>query len=131
MYAWAYISYYRSRFKKYTWVCDYAEDLIQKDPQAGLELILEVLNISQNDTEIAYVATGLLEDLLHRHMDEEKSMIEAIIQRDDKLKAALRFVWASADSPVQHFLKDIHVKIGNSTEKDYFNRSDKSTAVDE
>lgn len=113
MCAWAYIAYYRSQFKKYTWACDYAENLVQTDPYAGLQFIFEVLDFCHKEEEIAYVASGILEDILHRHLNDLRATIEEMIHENHKMRAALRFVWANTESPVHRFLQDIHIKATN------------------
>ncbi|MDP3936406.1 MAG: hypothetical protein Q8Q56_05445 [Alphaproteobacteria bacterium] len=133
MCACAYIEYYRSQFKKYAWAVDYAENLIQTNPHAGLAFVFEVLSICQNEQEIAYVATGVLEDLLHRHIFQIKGEVETSIQENEGMRLAMRYVWATNNSPVSLFLKDMHVKIGgNLAEKHPSNIDSKtSSAVDE
>lgn len=129
MCAWAYIAYYRSQFKKHTWACDYAENLVQTDPHAGLQFILEVLDLCHKEEDIAYVASGILEDILHSHLNKIRIYIEEIIPENHKMRLALRFVWASSDSSVHRFLQDIHIK---TTNRKVLNpRQNKSTAVDE
>lgn len=133
MCACAYIEYYRSQFKKYAWALDYAENLIQTNPKAGLAFVFEVLSVCHNEQEIAYVATGVLEDLLHRHIFQIKEDIETAIQSNEGMRLAMRYVWAANNSPVSLFLKDIHLKIGASlVEKHPLNIDSKaSSAVDE
>ncbi|MDP3641020.1 MAG: hypothetical protein Q8R43_01110 [Alphaproteobacteria bacterium] len=133
MCAYAYIEYYRSQFKKYAWAVDYAENLIQTTPQAGLAFVFEVLSICQNEQEIAYVASGVLEDLLHRHIFQIKEAVEMEFQENEALRVSMRYVWAESNSPVSLFLKDINVKFtAKTTEKHSLNiDSIKSTAVDE
>jgi hypothetical protein len=112
MCAYAYIEYYRSQFKKYAWAVDYAENLIQINPKAGLAFVFEVLSVCHNEQEIAYVATGVLEDLLHRHIFHIKEDIEAAVQDNEGMRLAMRYVWSANNSPVSLFLKDMHVKLG-------------------
>lgn len=133
MCAFAYIEYYRSQFKKYTWALDYAENLIQKNPKAGLAFVFEVLSICHNEQEIAYVATGVLEDLLHRHIFQIKEDVEAAIQENEGMRLAMRYVWAANNSPVSLFLKDLHIKCGGKvSEKHPLNIDSRaSSAVDE
>jgi hypothetical protein len=110
MCAHAYIEYYRSQFKKYAWAVDYAENLIQTNPKAGLPFVFEVLSISRNEQEIAYVATGIFEELLHRHIFQIKDDVESAVQENEDIQLALRYVWAENDSPVSLFLKEMHIK---------------------
>ena len=133
MCACAYIEYYRSQFKKYAWAVDYAENLIQTNPKAGLAFVFEVLSICQNEQEIAYVATGVLEDLLHRHIFQIKEEVETSIQDNEGMRLAMRYVWAANNSPVSLFLKDIQIKFGGKlVEKNPLNIDSRtSSAVDE
>ncbi|MBH1989806.1 MAG: hypothetical protein I8H80_01365 [Alphaproteobacteria bacterium] len=133
MCAYAYIEYYRSQFKKYSWAVDYAENLIQTNPKTGLAFVFEVLSVCQNEQEIACVASGVLEDLLHRHIFQIKEAVEMEVQESEVMRVAMRYVWAASNSPVSLFLKDINVKYaGKITEKHSLNiDSIKSTAVDE
>lgn len=129
MCAWAYIAYYRSQFKKHTWACDYAENLVQTDPPSGLQFILGVLDLCHKEEEIAYVASGILEDILHSHLNDIRTNIEEILPENHKVRLALRFVWASPDSLVHRFLQDIQIK---TTRRRVANpRQNKPTAVDE
>lgn len=129
MCAWAYIAYYRSQFKKYTWACDYAENLVQTDPYAGLQFIFEVLDFCHKEEELAYIASGILEDIMHRHLNEIRTNIEEAILDNQKMRMALKFVWASSESPVHRFLQDIQVKTKHRSLQN--NQQCKSTAVDE
>jgi len=110
----AFLEYYRSKFKKYTWVCEYAEKLIQTNPEASLQFVIELLATSQNEQEIAYVASGPLEELLHRHILTIRNEIKLQIEENPLMRTAIRYVWAPDKSPVQIFLQSIH---GGSVEK--------------
>lgn len=110
MCAHAYIEYYRNQFKKYAWAADYAEILIQANPKAGLVFVLNVLNICKNEQEIAYVGSGVLEDLLHRHIFEIKEDIKNIIQKSESMSTAMRYVWAGTTTPVSEFLIEVNIK---------------------
>lgn len=111
MCAYAYIEYYRNQFKKYAWAADYAETLIQTNPKAGLIFVLNVLNVCQNEQEIAYVGSGALEDLLHRYLFETKEDIKNIIQTNESLSTAMRYVWVGIGSPVSDFLAEININL--------------------
>ena len=130
MCACAYIEYYRSQFKKYAWSVDYAENLIQTNPTAGLAFVFEVLSVCQNEQEIAYVATGVLEDLLHRHIFQIKEDIEAAVQNNEGMRLAMRYVWAANNSPVSLFLKDVHIKSdGKIAERPSLNVDSKTSSI--
>lgn len=133
MCAYAYIEYYRSQFKKYAWAVDYAENLIQTNPKAGLAFVFEVLSVCQTEQEIAYVASSVLEDLLHRHIFQIKDDIETAVQDNKAMRLAMRYVWAENNSPASLFLKDMHIKFGGKlAEKHPLNIDSKtSNAVDE
>jgi hypothetical protein len=117
----AYLEYYRSQFKKYAWACDYAEELIQKDPKASLEFVIELLTMCQNEQEIAYIASGPLEDLLHHHLFDIQHDIEEYLQNNAKMLSAIRYVWAPDKSPVHSFLKVLSKKSSELTNVEFPN----------
>lgn len=110
--AWAYLEYYRSEFKKYSWAYDYVEELVRKDPHESLEFVIELLNLCHNEQEIAYIAAGPLEDLLHRHLNSIQHDIEIYCSQDKLMRAAIRYVWAQEKSIVYNFLNHLHKKFG-------------------
>ncbi|GEM_PF-1761103 len=133
MCARAYIEYYRSQFKKYAWAVEYAESLIQTNPTKGLTFVLDVLNICKNEQEMAYVGSGALEDLLHRHIFEIKEDIKNIIHKNESMVTALRYTWAGTETPVNEFLIEINVKFTTKIGEKHPLRGGviKSSAVDE
>jgi len=106
----AYLEYYRSQFKKYGWASDYAEQLIQTDQKAGLEFVVELLNICRNEQEIIFVASGALEDFLERYILTHRKEIEKSIRKYPAMRVAIRYVWTEEESPLQMFLREIELK---------------------
>lgn len=100
----AYLEYYRSQFAKYGWAHDYAENLIETDASAALSFVVEVLNMCINEEEIAYVASGILEDLLSLHIKELQYEVQFLINEEEKLYFAIKYVWAKDNTPLQSFL---------------------------
>jgi hypothetical protein len=113
MCAWAYIKYYRSHFKQYAWSCDYADNLIQTAPAVGLTFIFEVLGVCQNEEEIAYVASGLLEDLIHLNIPEINEKLENAIQHNPLMITAMQYVYAPEKSEAHSFIQGMHIKLNN------------------
>lgn len=114
----AYLECYRSSFKKYAWAHDYAENLIENNPKAALVFVVEVLNIAINDEELAYVASGLLEDLLSLHIQTLQSKVENLIRLEPPLYMAMRYVWAKENSPLYSFLAKLPVEIRRQNLRD-------------
>lgn len=117
----AYLEYYRSQFKKYSWANDYADQLIQADPYKGLEFVGELLSICRDEEEISYIAAGIFEELLHRYFNVIQQEIMDHLQFDKAMRWAIRYVWAPDKSPLGLFLNDMQVKFGDTNkEKNVF-----------
>jgi len=117
----AYLEYYRSEFKKYAWAYDYADELIKQDPHESLEFVMELLSLCHNEQEVAYIAAGLLEDLLHRHLNSIRDDIETYCRQDKLMRVAVRYVWSQEKSLVSNFLNQLHDKFGILSEQTIVN----------
>lgn len=124
MCARAYIEYYRYEFKKYAWAAEYGESLIQGDSKAGLDFVLNVLSLCKNEQEIAYVGSGALEDLLQCHIFEVKGDIKNILQKNEVMRSAMRYVWAEKATPVNEFLIEINIKFSANLDEKRSGKSD-------
>lgn len=133
MCARAYIEYYRNQFKKYAWAAEYGENLIQGDSKAGLAFVLNVLSLCKNEQEISYVGSGALEDLLQRHIFQVKDDIKNILEKNELMRTAMRYVWAENATPVNEFLIEINIKFSTNLGEKCPSKSDqiKSTYGDE
>lgn len=107
----AYLEYYRNDFKKYGWAYDYTEELIRKNPQKSLKFIIELLSLCQTDQEVAYIASGPLEELLHRHLNIVQNEIELYSIQYPLMRVAIRYVWAPEKSEVHNLLSRLHKKL--------------------
>lgn len=108
--AYAYMEYYRSNFAKYRWSSEYGEGLIRSAPVDGLIYIAEILKFCRNHEEIAFIATGLLEDLLFQHLHVLQPTLKDMVRRDKIMKAALRYVWAPEDTALNDVLRRLNIK---------------------
>jgi hypothetical protein len=107
----AYLECYRSQFKKYTWAYDYADNLIQNNPNEGLRLIVEILKLCRDEQEIAYVASSALEELLHQHILNIAPAVEHSLYSAPAMRAAIRYVWAPDIGVLKVFLTDVCSKL--------------------
>lgn len=110
--AYAYLEYYRSQFKNYSWAYDKAEVLVHTKPEEGLSLIVNILELCRNEEEIAYVASGLLEELLHIHVNEVSTSIVSFLDESVFVRKAMKYVWVPEGSHIQQALLKATGKLG-------------------
>lgn len=129
--AYAYLEYYRSQFRTYSWAYDRAEYLVNSKPVEGIELIVNILKVCRNEEEVAYVASGLLEELLHKHIDEVVGQVIAFSDALPVLRRAMKYVWVPEGGHLQNTLLKATGKTGANFLK--FDATDypESKAVDE
>ncbi len=99
--AHAYLEYYRSKFTKYVWAYDYAEELTRTSPLKSLCLILDILFLCKSEEEIVYVSSGLLEELLHKHINIVGENLIHHLNEQPLMQKAMRYVWVPDDSQLQ------------------------------
>ncbi|MBS0289613.1 MAG: hypothetical protein JSS07_06225 [Proteobacteria bacterium] len=102
--AQAYLKYYRwkvsnpSREEKFllqdelfqAW--EYVDSLVRKDPYAGWCVTKILIEMSENDDELQYVAAGPLYDLLNYHLEVISAELAQETRKNSKMKAAVRCV---------------------------------------
>ncbi|WP_368086684.1 DUF6869 domain-containing protein [Atopomonas hussainii] len=90
----AYLIHYRSKDDALAWAYE-AVDCAMHDLEHGVSLCLALIEAATNDAEIAYVASGPLEDLLTRVGCAAAEALEAPARRSSKVRLALSCVWLS------------------------------------
>lgn len=75
----------------------YVDILVNKDPLKAVESTMEIINICKNDSELAYVAAGPLENLFVYHGHKIINKIKEEADCNEKLQLALSGVWLDED----------------------------------
>lgn len=94
------------------------EDFIEQwepyltDIETGLDFISNFLSACENDYEIACVAAGPLEDLIHKFPKEIAEPLERLVRTNTLFRKAITAVWVSEGSAAQITVKNIIKKYG-------------------
>lgn len=84
----AYLAHYRTKNDSLSWAWEAVDDAMHK-LELGLPLCLELIEATENDAELAYVAAGPLEDLLMRVGAPAANALENPVHRSIKARLAL------------------------------------------
>jgi hypothetical protein len=90
----AYLMHYRTKDDALSWAWEAVDDAMH-ELEHGLSLCLVLIEATTNDAEIAYVASGPLEDLLTRVGSPAAEALETPARRSSKVRQALSCVWLS------------------------------------
>src|SRR4026209_1082929 len=97
------VSHQLSRGEDTAWACDALDALVKNDPDAAWPLIVEIFNDAADDSTLAYIATGPLEELIVLHSSEVIDRIESTAATNGQLRRALSGVWVQGNIPSQVF----------------------------
>jgi hypothetical protein len=88
----AYLTHYRtgdnSLFDAFNQV-----DALVRDLERGLPICLALIDAARDDAELAYVAAGPLEDLIHRVGEPARHALAPLARRSSKVRQAMAGVW--------------------------------------
>lgn len=88
----AYLKQYRTGADEDSWAFEEVLEVCG-ELQAGLALTLRLLELAADDTELAYVAAGPVEDLLKWHGKAAAAAFEKAAAQSEKVRRALSAVW--------------------------------------
>jgi hypothetical protein len=91
-------------------VCEQVDDLVERDPEAGWSLILELIAAAGDDRVLAAIAAGPLEDILRRSLEQFIERTEVEARRDPRFRRCLTGVWglpASAQERLAKYLSTV------------------------
>lgn len=81
------------------------EEVLQGD--GGLRLVSEMIERSNDDGTIAYIAAGPLEDLFRFHGVDVAGELEILARRSTKWRKALAGVWLTAGDEAEPWLRSV------------------------
>jgi Family of unknown function (DUF6869) len=80
-------------WKAYGWAVTYLDDLVRSDPDEALTLTLTLIDASNSDAYLAYIAAGPLEVLLQKHGPAVIARVDEESRKNAKVRLALSGVW--------------------------------------
>jgi hypothetical protein len=92
-----YLAHYRTKDSSLYWAWEAVDDAMHELAH-GLPLCLGLIEASENDAELAYVAAGPLEDLLMRVGAPAANALEEPVRSSIKARRALAGVWLSPEA---------------------------------
>ncbi|HEX9695688.1 MAG TPA: hypothetical protein VGB64_05175 [Actinomycetota bacterium] len=81
------------------WAEDAVFDAIESSASAGLELLIQLAQLAENDNERAYIAASVLEDLLAFQGKQVLERLEQSPEQTVTIKSLFPYVWPSRLSP--------------------------------
>ncbi|WP_376752186.1 DUF6869 domain-containing protein [Stutzerimonas kunmingensis] len=97
----AYFAHYRTKDSSLYWAWEAVDDAMH-ELEHGLPLCLGLIDASENDAELAYVAAGPLEDLLMRVGAPAANALEEPVRSSIKARLTLTCVWLSPEAEAYH-----------------------------
>lgn len=98
--------------EKIWWAYEEMEQLVEHRPSDALDVILEILSISDEDSLLFDLAAGPLESVLVKHGHEVIDRIIELLKSDPKFRDLLQRVWGNSID------KDVWQRIENLYEHD-------------
>jgi hypothetical protein len=96
----SYLRHYAFKEEQDFWAFDEVNQIVRRDPAAGLRLTCLLVNQTTSDEALAYVAAGPLEDLLTFHGPLFIDHVAVAARADERLQLALSGVWLNRANPV-------------------------------
>jgi hypothetical protein len=87
-----YLAYY-SGDKLSFWAFDDVCDLLSQDPERLWRITLCMISRTSDETTLAYIAAGPLEDIIAKHGSVFIDRVELIAKNDPQFFRALKHVW--------------------------------------
>jgi hypothetical protein len=88
------------------WVGTEIRKLQKEDPERLWRITLSMINQTSDQLTLAYIAAGLLEDLLAKHGDIFIDRVESMAKSDPQFLRALNLVWGQI-----RFKPDIYSRV--------------------
>lgn len=80
-------------YKTTSWVSGDLDELVKNEPILALEIIIELITHANSIQTLAYIAAGLLEDLLNKHSYKIIEKIETKAAESQRFRLCLSGVW--------------------------------------
>ena len=96
----SYLRHYAFKEEQDFWAFEEVNQIVRRDPAAGLRLTCLLVNKAPSDEALAYVAAGPLEDLLTFHGLSLIDQVEVAARADERFQLALSGVWLNRANPV-------------------------------
>ncbi len=106
-----YLKYYRTRDDHHWWAVEAVQKIIQS-PQ-GLACVFQLIQASDDDLELAYVAAGPLEECFEKHHASIKDQLSTLVRQYPKMRKAIQAIFISKHD-VRKTLDEILNKYGLS-----------------
>lgn len=121
----AYMDHYRTGSESESWAFDEVVDACN-ELEEGIKITFSLIELSENDAELAYVAAGPVEDLLKWHGKKAIPYFENASVYSEKVRKALAGVWINEKYEAFTEWKKLMVKFGYlKTKKKQINRKRK------
>lgn len=88
----AYLAYYRTKQDVYYWAWEYLMNLVDSDAERAWIIILQLISLTTDEAEMAYIAAGSLEDILTYRIDQFIDRAEDQARKDPQFRIALSHV---------------------------------------
>jgi uncharacterized protein DUF6869 len=95
----AYLRYAREKREEGFWAWDELTKLVLHEPETAWEVVTMLVERANDPAELAYVAAGPLEDLIHRHGARLVDRMEVQSRRSAQFRRALGAVWGWSSLP--------------------------------
>ena len=99
-------------YKANFWAFEAFDDLIHKEPEKAWPIILAIYNATDDESILANLAAGPLEDLLVQHGEKFIDRVEQLARQDEKFLYVLSGVWGWSSMP-----KDLLDRVASLTKK--------------
>ena len=97
----SYLRYHAEKRKEDNWAYDELDDMVRQNPHDALEVTLILLRkAGDDDSLLAYIAAGPLEDLLRLRGPEIIDRLEREGKKNSRIQLALSGVWGLHGLPV-------------------------------
>ncbi len=105
----SYLSYYRTKNEEFWWALKEVNDKCSKN---NLEFVLKLIQACCDDSEIAYVAAGPLEDLFFAQHLMIKEKLSMMVRQHKIMRKAIQSLIVSPGTPQRKTLDEILNKYG-------------------
>lgn len=105
-----YLTYIKTKDDIYFWAFIEIDNKTHY-PEA-LTMVFELVQACQTDKEISRVAAGPLENIIKRNFDVIETELTVMVRKNEKMRKAIRGVWASEGSPARTVLDRILNQFG-------------------
>ena len=95
----AYLRYLHEKREDLYWAWEEVSDLVREQPESAWEVVTALVDQAKDRSQLAYIAAGPLEDLIHAHGELFVDRIGVQSRGSAQFRRALRGVWCWDDLP--------------------------------